>query len=60
MRNVYDSVGAWHQEDDPELEKHLAGCRAALGESTYAEAVEQGQAMTMERAIAYALDNQST
>lgn len=57
-RNVYDSLGAWHQEEDLKLEKYLASCRDSLGESAFEEAVEQGRAMTMERAIAYALEDQ--
>jgi hypothetical protein len=31
-------------------------CRAALRESAFTEAVEEGRAMTIEQAIAYALD----
>jgi tetratricopeptide (TPR) repeat protein len=57
-RNVFDSIGAWSQNDAPIFENWIAPCRAALGESAFAEAVEQGQAMTMEQAIAYALGNE--
>ena len=53
-RNVLDSIGI----QTLLFENDLAPCRAALGESAYAEAVEQGRAMTMEQAIAYALDDQ--
>lgn len=35
----------------------LAAYRAALGESKFAAAVEKGRAMTVEQAIAYALEN---
>src|SRR6266498_883955 len=49
-RNVFESIGAWQQEVDTRFENRLTACRAALGESAFAEAVEQGQAMTMEQA----------
>jgi tetratricopeptide (TPR) repeat protein len=58
-RNVYDSLGAWHQKEDLKLEKYLASCRDSLGESAFEEAVEQGRTMTMEQAIAYALEAQA-
>jgi tetratricopeptide (TPR) repeat protein len=54
-RTVYDSIGVRHTGDNPHLEKQLASCRAALGESAFAEAEAQGRAMTMEQAIDYAL-----
>lgn len=54
-RKIVDSIGAWQQEDEAEFERDLAASRAALGESAFAEAVEQGRLMTMEQAIAYAL-----
>ena len=56
-RNVYDSIGVRHNRDNPNLEKRLASCRAALGEAAFTEAVEGGRAMTREQAIAYALEN---
>ena len=55
-RTAYDSIGVRHKGDDPNLEKRLASCRVALGESAFAEAEAQGRAMTMEQAIAYALE----
>jgi predicted ATPase/DNA-binding XRE family transcriptional regulator len=55
-RNMYDSIGTWQEEDKATLENRLAPCRAALSESEFAAAVEQGRAMTMEQAIAYALE----
>jgi predicted ATPase/DNA-binding XRE family transcriptional regulator len=55
-RTAYDSIGVRHQGDDPNLEKRLASCRVALGESAFAEAEAQGRAMTMEQAIEYALE----
>jgi non-specific serine/threonine protein kinase len=56
-RNFFDSISAWQEVDDPEFEDRLATCRAVLSESEFAEAVAQGRAMTMEQAIAYALEN---
>ena len=57
-RNIYDSLGAWSQQEDLRLEKYLTTCRLALSESEFAEAMEQGRAMTREQAIAYALESQ--
>jgi hypothetical protein len=54
-RNILDSIGAWRQDDEANLEKKLASCRAALDESTFAHTIERGHAMTMEQAIEYAL-----
>ena len=50
------SIAAWLQEDELNFENDLAPCRAALGESAFAAAVEQGRLMTMEQAISYALE----
>ncbi len=55
-KNVYDSIGAWQQEDDRKLEEYLVACRDSLGESAFEESVEEGRAMTMEQAIEYALE----
>jgi predicted ATPase/transcriptional regulator with XRE-family HTH domain len=57
-KNISDSIGAWREKDESDFENTMASCRAALGESAFAEAVEQGRAMTMEQAIAYALGNE--
>ena len=57
-RNIFDSIGAWQKEDDKQFDKNLAACRAALDEETFGQAVEQGRSMTMEQAIAYALEDQ--
>jgi non-specific serine/threonine protein kinase len=54
-RNILDSIGAWRQNDEAELEEKLASCRAALDESTFAHTIERGHTMTMEQAIEYAL-----
>lgn len=53
--NMFQSIGAWMEDDDLLFEQELAPCRAALGESAFAAAMEQGRAMTMEQAIVYAL-----
>ncbi|HET9494519.1 MAG TPA: helix-turn-helix domain-containing protein [Chloroflexia bacterium] len=55
-RNAYDSIGAWPPEADLSLQEHLAHCRAALGESAFATAMDEGQAITMEQAMEYALE----
>jgi predicted ATPase/transcriptional regulator with XRE-family HTH domain len=57
-RNVFDSIGAWQQKLETDFEKTMAACRAALGEAAFTDAVERGRAMTMEEAIAYALEEQ--
>jgi tetratricopeptide (TPR) repeat protein len=53
---LFDSIGAWQQEDEEKLENDLATPRTALDVAAFAEAVEKGRAMTMEQAIAYALE----
>ena len=55
-RNIFDSIGAWQEEDDAEFANDLASCRSGLNESEFAEAVKQGRAMTIEQVIAYALE----
>lgn len=55
-RNLLDSVGAWSKGNIAAFENDIAPCRAALSEEEFAEALEQGSAMTMEQAIAYALE----
>ena len=56
-KNLMDSVGAWSKDNVSAFENDIAPCRAALSESTFAEAMEEGRAMTMEQAIAYALES---
>ena len=58
-KNAHASIGigVWTQGLDTEFEPVLERCRAALGEAAFTEAVEEGRAMTMEQAIAYALEN---
>lgn len=58
-KNVLDSMGVWWLVDDIEFDDNLAVCRGALSESEFAEAMEQGRAMTVEQAIVYALEDQS-
>lgn len=48
------SGGAWWLADRVEYERNLATIRAALSEEAFAAAWAEGQAMTLERAIAYA------
>ena len=56
-KKVLDSIGAWTEGDELFLQNDLAPCQDALGESAFAQAVEEGQSMTMEQAIASALEN---
>jgi predicted ATPase/class 3 adenylate cyclase/DNA-binding XRE family transcriptional regulator len=56
-KNAYDSIGAWQKSNEAKFENTLAACRAALSESEFAKAEAQGHAMTMEQAIAYALED---
>ncbi|MEW6085370.1 MAG: helix-turn-helix domain-containing protein [Chloroflexota bacterium] len=57
-KNAHETiaVGVWTQGLDAEFETVLARCRAELGETAFEEAVERGRSMTIEQAIAYALD----
>jgi tetratricopeptide (TPR) repeat protein len=58
-RHMLDLSGAWQQEDRLEFEKELATCQAVLNATEFAKAVEQGRAMTVDQAIAYALQVES-
>lgn len=57
-RNILDFIGAWTSKDDKEseTEHNLKICQVALDEETFAAAMAEGRAMTVEQAIAYALD----
>ena len=55
-REHASGIGAWQAKDEDELENDLAPCRAALGDLDFEQAMEKGRAMTMEQAIAYALE----
>jgi tetratricopeptide (TPR) repeat protein len=57
-KNTLDSTGAWGAADETQFEIDIAPCRAALSESEFAAAAEEGRAMTMEQAIEYALDQE--
>ena len=54
-KNIAETIGAWWQEDKAEFENNLAICRAALDESAFAAANEEGRALTLEQAIELAL-----
>jgi predicted ATPase/class 3 adenylate cyclase/DNA-binding XRE family transcriptional regulator len=56
-KNFINSVGAWTERDELFFENDLMPCRTALSEAEFEEAMEQGHSMTMEQAIAYALEN---
>ena len=56
VKNVSDSIGAWHPEDDLKLEEYLTACRLALSEAEFRKAMEEGQSMSTEQAIEYALE----
>jgi predicted ATPase/DNA-binding XRE family transcriptional regulator len=56
--NLFELVGAWPQRYEFDLERELAPCRAALREEEFAAIAEESCSMTMEQAIAYALENQ--
>jgi hypothetical protein len=55
-KNVFDSIGAWQPDDELQFDEDLTPSRAALGEAEFEAAAKQGRAMTMEQAIAYALE----
>ena len=57
-KNIYDSIGAWQQDDEAEFENELALCRTRLSEPEFAAAIAEGRLMTIEQAIAYALEEQ--
>jgi hypothetical protein len=58
-KNAHDTIGmgVWTQGLDAEFEAVLERCRTELGDAAFAEAVELGRAMTMEQAIAYAIED---
>jgi len=57
-KKLFDSIGAWDEQDELDLEKFLASSRATLDESAFNTAVERGRAMTPEQAIEYALSRE--
>lgn len=56
-KHFLESIGAWQQNVEV-FESDFAPSRAALSESEFAQAMEEGHAMTMEQAVAYALDQE--
>lgn len=54
--NLFQSIGAWMEDDDLLFENELAPGRAKLSETEFTTAMEQGRAMTLEQAITYALE----
>jgi non-specific serine/threonine protein kinase len=56
-KNIWDSFGTWQKEDEIEFEHWLAPSRAMLSPAEFAEAIEQGHQITLEQAIAYALES---
>jgi predicted ATPase/transcriptional regulator with XRE-family HTH domain len=57
-KKLLDSIGAWTEGDELILKNDLVPCRAELSQAEFAEAEEKGLAMTMEQAIAYALEQE--
>jgi non-specific serine/threonine protein kinase len=59
-KTAYDTLhsGMWSQGLAADFEPVLARCRLELGDAAFEESVEKGRRMTMEQAIAYALDDQ--
>jgi tetratricopeptide (TPR) repeat protein len=55
-KNIFEFVGTWKQEDETMFEQVLEGCRAELSRSEFEEAMEEGRALTMEQAIAFAFE----
>jgi tetratricopeptide (TPR) repeat protein len=58
-KKIFDDVGAWWSGDDPELDEALETARAELGEAEFQSALEEGQRMTMEEAIEFALNSEA-
>jgi hypothetical protein len=56
-KRIIEAKEAWWSGDDPELEEALETARAELGEADFQSAVEDGQHMTMEDAIDFALND---
>jgi predicted ATPase/transcriptional regulator with XRE-family HTH domain len=57
-RRILEYIGTWWHDTKIQLEKSLAACRMELGEAELMTAIEQGRSMTIEQAIAYALEDQ--
>jgi predicted ATPase/DNA-binding XRE family transcriptional regulator len=57
---LYDTIGLPWPEMRADYDRYVAAVRAQLGEATFAAAWAEGQAMTQEQAIAYALNTTSS
>ena len=56
-----ERTGAFHQPADKlEVDRNIATVRAQLDKATLAAAWADGRAMTLEQAVAYALDETSS
>jgi non-specific serine/threonine protein kinase len=57
-KNAHETIAVdvWTQGLDAEFESVLERCRTELGGTAFEEAVERGRSMTIEQAIAYALE----
>ncbi len=58
-KKIFDNMGTWWSEDEPELEEVLKTARTVLGEAKFQSAWEAGQIMSTEEAIELALGNTS-
>ena len=56
-KKIFDDVGAWSSTDDLKLEEAIERAREVLGEAEVQSALGDGQHMTMEEAIEFALDD---
>ncbi len=55
-KNIYITIGAWLQEDDTQFRNSYATYRATLNDTEFAAAMEESRAMTIEQAVAFALE----
>jgi non-specific serine/threonine protein kinase len=54
---AFEAIGVGPQPADvPEYERYIAAVRAQLDESAFEAALAEGRAMTVEQAVAYALE----
>ncbi len=54
-----ESGAAWWPADRVEIERSSAAMRAALDDQAYADARQTGRSMTLEQAVAFALDEET-
>jgi non-specific serine/threonine protein kinase len=55
-RNVYESIDPLQPDDDLRFVEYLTSCRLTLDETEFEAALEDGRAMTIEQAVAFALE----